>query len=70
VDRSTDDDATRHWRTWYRRAEPKRAVGTIVVVVAHELGEHREQMPLIQHDDVVKTFCVVPRHSTNQLPDF
>ena len=52
-DRSTDDHGARHWRTWYRRAQLKRAVGTIVVVVAHELSEQSEQMPLIQHDDVV-----------------
>jgi hypothetical protein len=26
-----------------------------MVVVDHELGEQREQMPLIEHDDVVKT---------------
>jgi len=33
-----------------------------VVVVAHELGEHREQMPLIQHDDVVKALLAKGPH--------
>jgi hypothetical protein len=31
-------------------------MGTIVVVVAHELAEQRDQMPLIQHDDAIKAF--------------
>jgi hypothetical protein len=33
-----------------------------VVVVAHELGEQREQMPLIQHDDGVKTLLAKGPH--------
>jgi len=35
-----------------------------VVVVAHELGEQREQMPLIQHDDVIKTLSAKGLHYT------
>jgi hypothetical protein len=27
-----------------------------LVVVPHELGQHRPQMLLVQHDDVVQTF--------------
>lgn len=33
-----------------------------MVVVAHELGEQREQMPLIRHDDVVKTLLAKGPH--------
>ena len=33
-----------------------------MVVVAHELGEQSEQMPLIQHDDVVKALLAKGPH--------
>src|SRR6266704_2700651 len=60
--RSTDDDTVRHWRTWHWRRQLKRPVGTILVVIAHELGEQREQMLLTQHDDVVKTLLAKGPH--------
>jgi len=53
-DRSTHDGTTRHWWTRHRGSHLKGAVRTIVVVVAHELAEQGEQMPLVQYDDVVK----------------
>lgn len=61
-DRSTDDGTAGHWWTRHRRPQLKRPVGTIVVVVTHELGEQRKQMPLIQHDDVVKTLLAKGPH--------
>src|SRR5919199_2261848 len=37
---------------------------TILVVVADEFGEHRAQMLLVQHDDVVQTLAAkCPDHS-------
>jgi len=38
-DRSANDVAMRNWWTRHRRFQLKRTVGTIVVVVAHELRE-------------------------------
>jgi hypothetical protein len=54
-DRSANDVAMRYRRTWHRCLQLDRAMRTIMVVVAHELREQGEQMPLVQHDDVVKT---------------
>src|SRR6266851_5861899 len=59
---STDDDTARHWRIRHRRLQLKRPMGTILVVIAHELGEQREQMPLIQHDDMIKAFLAKGSH--------
>jgi hypothetical protein len=54
-DRSANDVAMRYRRTWHRCLQLDAAMRTITVVVAHELREQGEQMPLVQHDDVVKT---------------
>jgi hypothetical protein len=53
--RSSNNDAIRLWSAWYRRLQTQRAVRSIVVVVTEVLGEQREQMALVQDDDVVKT---------------
>jgi len=54
-DRSANDVAMRYRRTWHRCLQLDRAMRSIMVVVVHELREQAEQMPLVQHDDVVKT---------------
>ena len=67
---STDDDTARHWRMRHRRLQLKRPMGTILVVIAQELGEQREQMALIQHDDVVKTLLSSPLPRCMSRPCF
>src|SRR5712691_6677675 len=60
--RASDNDAMRLWWAGYRRLQIQRAVGSVTVVVTEELGEQREQMALIQHDDVVKTLLAKGPH--------
>src|SRR5260370_34455363 len=60
--RSTNNDAMRLWSARYWRLQIQRAMRSITVVVMEELGEQREQMALIQHDDVVKTLLAKGPH--------
>src|SRR5262249_30870189 len=60
--RATDHDAMWLRLAGYRRLQIQRAVRSITVVVTEELGEQREQMALIQHNDVVETFLAKGPH--------
>src|SRR5712692_2811022 len=60
--RSTNNDAMRLWSARYWRLQIQRAMRSITVVVMEELDEQREQMALIQHDDVVKTLLAKGPH--------
>src|SRR6266567_8432179 len=60
--RASDNDAMRLWWAGYRRLQIQSAVRSVSVVVTEELGEQREQMLLIQHDDVVKTLLAKGPH--------
>ena len=60
--RASDNHAMRLWRAGYRRLQIQRAVRSVPVVVAEELGKQREQMLLIQHDDVVQTLLAKGPH--------
>src|SRR5260370_15082474 len=60
--RSTNNDAMRLWSARYWPLQIQRAMRSITVVVMEELGEQREQMALIQHDDVVKTLLAKGPH--------
>src|SRR5712692_601646 len=47
-----------------RCLQSERPMRPLLVVVPHELGQHRPQMLLVQHDDVVQTFSAqCPEHS-------
>lgn len=52
--RSRNDDAMQGWLARHRRFKLQGAVRSVTVEVAQELGEQGDQMPLVQHDDVVK----------------
>src|SRR6266571_8581184 len=60
--RASHNDAMRLRWAGYRRLQIQRAVRSVSVVVTEELGEQREQMLLIQHDDVVKTLLAKGPH--------
>ena len=42
----------RHWAL-----QRERSVRPVIVVVAHELTEHRTEMSLVDHDYVIETLC-------------
>jgi len=51
---SSNNDAIRRWLARHRRFQIQGAVRSITVLEAHELSEQGDQMPLVQHDDVVR----------------
>jgi len=63
-DRSSHDDTTRHRRAWQRRLQLNGTMRAIVVVVVHELRDQSEQMPLVDDDNVVKTFLAKGPHDS------
>src|SRR6266571_7126934 len=60
--RASDNDAMRLWWAGYRRLQIQRAVRSVPVVVAEELSEQRQQMALVQDDDVVETLLAKGPH--------
>src|SRR3977135_3378558 len=47
-----------------RGLQSERPMRRFLVVVPHELGQHRPQMLLVQHDEVIETFSAQgPDHS-------
>src|SRR5712691_3058304 len=58
------DDARRRTLLQLRGLQSERPMRPLLVVVLHELGQHRPQMLLVPHDDVVETFSAQgPEHS-------
>src|SRR6266571_9541467 len=60
--RASHNDAMRLRWAGYRRLQIQRAVRSVSVVVAEELSEQRQQMALVQDDDVVETLLAKGPH--------
>ena len=54
-DRPRDHPPIDRTTTRYRGLQPERSMRTILVVVGHELGQHRSDVALAEREDVIQS---------------